>query len=31
VADLGGGDEIGTKVFGDPEGIFTKAFAASNA
>jgi sulfate transport system substrate-binding protein len=30
VADLGGWDQIGTKVFGDPDGIFTKAFAASH-
>jgi sulfate/thiosulfate-binding protein len=29
VADLGGWDQIETKVFGDPDGIFTKAFAAS--
>jgi sulfate/thiosulfate transport system substrate-binding protein len=29
VADLGGWDQINTKVFGDPDGIFTKAFAAS--
>jgi sulfate transport system substrate-binding protein len=26
VADLGGWDQINTKVFGDPDGIFTKAF-----
>jgi sulfate/thiosulfate-binding protein len=30
VADLGGWDQINTKVFGDPDGIFTKAFAASH-
>jgi sulfate/thiosulfate transport system substrate-binding protein len=29
VADLGGWSEIDTKVFGDPDGIFTKAFAAA--
>jgi sulfate/thiosulfate transport system substrate-binding protein len=28
VADLGGWDQIDTKVFGEPDGIFTKAFAA---
>jgi sulfate transport system substrate-binding protein len=31
VADLGGWDQIQTKVFGEPDGIFTKAFAASHA
>jgi sulfate transport system substrate-binding protein len=31
VADLGGWDQIATKVFGEPDGIFTKAFAASHA
>ena len=30
VADLGGWDQINTKVFGDPDGVFTKAFAASH-
>jgi len=30
VADLGGWDQIDTKVFGEPDGIFTKAFAASH-
>jgi sulfate transport system substrate-binding protein len=30
VADLGGWDQIDIKVFGDPDGIFTKAFAASH-
>jgi sulfate/thiosulfate transport system substrate-binding protein len=30
VTDLGGWDQIATKVFGDPDGIFTKAFAASH-
>jgi sulfate/thiosulfate transport system substrate-binding protein len=29
VADLGGWSEIDTKVFGDPDGIFTKAFQAA--
>ncbi len=29
VADLGGWDQINTKVFGDPGGVFTKAFAAA--
>lgn len=29
VADLGGWDQIDTKVFGDPDGIFTKAFQAA--
>jgi sulfate/thiosulfate transport system substrate-binding protein len=28
VADLGGWGQIDTKVFGEPDGIFTKAFAA---
>jgi sulfate transport system substrate-binding protein len=28
--DLDGWDQIDTKVFGDPDGIFTKAFAASH-
>jgi sulfate/thiosulfate transport system substrate-binding protein len=30
-ADLGGWDQIATKVFGEPDGIFTKAFEASHA
>jgi sulfate/thiosulfate-binding protein len=30
VADLGGWEQINTKVFGDPDGIFTKAFAAAH-
>ncbi len=29
VEDLGGWDSINEKVFGDPDGIFTKAFAAA--
>jgi sulfate transport system substrate-binding protein len=31
VKDLGGWDAITTKVFGDPDGIFTKAFKAAKA
>ena len=31
VKDLGGWDHIDTKVFGDPSGIFTKAFTAAQA
>ena len=31
VEDLGGWDQINTKVFGDPDGVFTKAFADANA
>jgi sulfate transport system substrate-binding protein len=29
VADLGGWDKLSTTVFGSPDGIFTKAFAAA--
>ena len=31
VEDLGGWDAIDTDVFGEPDGVFTKAFAAANS